>query len=319
MIPPGTSPGPIDRLAKLREERNKFCMRTRLAPITERGYAYDWTLFARWCVEEGLTSLPATADTVGLYITAVLVAGRKISTAERRFWAIRNEHRSAALPLPACEEVRAILSGAQRIRLETPDQATPLTLMQIEQIAGSLVADSPSAARNRAIVTFMFFSVLRRSSLSALMLSDIEFTPEGIIVHLRKEKQDQKGDGRLIGLPTVAKEGACPVAAVRGWLKHRGESDGPLFTRLDYGGQGKRLAPQAIGEVIKRCVSGIGLDPTHFSAHSTRAGFITEASLAGISETIIADHSGHKSMKVLRGYFRRTELWRANAAGMIGL
>jgi len=296
-------------------------MRTLLAPITERGYAYDWTLFERWCVQEGLTSLPATPDTVSLYVTAVLVSGIKISTASRRFWAIRHAHRSAKLPFLIDGEVREILDGAQCLRLETPHQMTPLSLAQIEKIAGSLGGtDTPRAARNRCIVLFGFFSALRRSSLSALMLADIEFAPQGLIVHIRKEKQDQKGEGRMIGLPCGAREFTCPVAAVRVWLKHRGDNPGPLFSRLDRAASpGKRLAPAAIAEVVKTCVSAIGLDRSKFAGHSLRSGFCTAAGEANIGEWLVASQTGHRSMKVLRRYFRRTDLFKANAAGLIGL
>ena len=67
-------------------------------------------------------------------------------------------------------------------------------------------------------------------------------------------------------------------------------------------------------------VALIGLDPRdRYSAHSLRAGFVTAAAEGGAGELLIAEQTGHRSMDVLRGYFRRTNLFRANACSLIGL
>ena len=255
-----------------------------------------------------------------MFITELLVNGKKISTAQRRWSGILHAHRAAALPLPAIEEPRAILNGAQRIRLEQPRQMAPLSIASLERIAAGL-AGRPDAgsARDLAIMLVGFASALRRSTLCALQLSDIEFTSDGLIVRVRKEKQDQKGKGRMIGLPHGKKIITCPVAALRSWIGFRGEKAGPLFQRLDRAGKGLILHPGAIANVVKECVTRIGLDPCEHAGHSLRSGFITEAGCAGIGELLIASQTGHRSMEVLRRYFRRTELFKANAAGLIGL
>ncbi len=47
-----------------------------------------------------------------------------------------------------------------------------------------------------------------------------------------------------------------------------------------------------------------GMDPTGVSGHSLRAGLATAAASAGVQERVIAQTTGHKSMTVLRRYFR---------------
>jgi integrase len=42
-----------------------------------------------------------------------------------------------------------------------------------------------------------------------------------------------------------------------------------------------------------------------FEAHSLRAGFVTSAATRGVPEVAIQDVTGHKSVTVLRGYYRR--------------
>ena len=166
-----------------------------------------------------------------------------------------------------------------------------------------------------------FASALRRSSLAALRLSDVGFGPFGATVHVRYEKQDQEGKGRFIGLPFGHAE-TCPVQALRAWLDLRGLDDGPLFTRmLRFEGWGcdRALAPQAIGDVVQAAVARIGLDPHFYGGHSLRAGFVTSAVEAGVGELLIAAQTGHRSMEILRQYFRRADLFRANACLALGL
>ncbi|MBV8078347.1 MAG: hypothetical protein JO284_18190 [Planctomycetaceae bacterium] len=50
-----------------------------------------------------------------------------------------------------------------------------------------------------------------------------------------------------------------------------------------------------------------------------RAGLITQAAMAGVSERAIQDQSGHKSPAVMRRYIRDSSLFRENAAAKVGL
>jgi integrase len=62
-----------------------------------------------------------------------------------------------------------------------------------------------------------------------------------------------------------------------------------------------------------------GLDPGGVSGHSLRAGFVTAAARRGSTERAIANQTGHRSMLVLRGYIRRTNVFEQNAATEVGL
>jgi integrase len=63
----------------------------------------------------------------------------------------------------------------------------------------------------------------------------------------------------------------------------------------------------------------IGHDPDEYSGHSLRAGFISAAAEAGAGELTISAHTGHRDMNVLRRYIRRVNVFKSNAAGLIGL
>jgi integrase len=67
---------------------------------------------------------------------------------------------------------------------------------------------------------------------------------------------------------------------------------------------------------VQRITAAAGVDGD-FGAHSLRAGFITSAVVAKVSEIDIARVSGHRSAEVLRGYVRRVNVMDAPALAAI--
>jgi len=64
-----------------------------------------------------------------------------------------------------------------------------------------MAADAKSlrGLRNRAILLLGFAGALRRSELVALNNEDLEETPEGLLITIRRGKTDQEGLGRKGG------------------------------------------------------------------------------------------------------------------------
>lgn len=193
----------------------------------------------------------------------------------------------------------------------------PLTIADLERIAAACNSTARRDVRDKAIIIVGFASALRRSSLSELNLADVEFVDQGAVLHIRREKQDQQGNGRMIGLPPSEKKAVCPVEALRAWIALRGNWAGSLFTSLQF--PRHRLRAESIANIIKRRAKAIGLDPSRYAGHSLRAGFVTEAGERGIGDLLIASQTGHRSLRTIRRYFRRRDVFKANAAGMIGL
>jgi integrase len=270
----------------------------------------------------GVESMPATSETVSLYVTDLLSRGLKISTAQRYAAAVSAQHRRQQLTSPLTPEVRRLLVGAKRIRPDRIDQVMPITLDQVERISVALAAeDTPLASRDRAILLVGFASALRSASLASLLLGDVEISQRGILLTIRREKQDQEGRGRYIGIPRGTTPATCPVIALEDWLKRRGGFPGPLFVRFDHIQRWltRHLEPERICQIVQGCVRRIGLDWKLYGGHSLRAGFVTEAGEQGVSEMMIASQTGHRDMTTLRRYFRRSDVWKSNAAGAIGL
>jgi integrase len=167
---------------------------------------------------------------------------------------------------------------------------------------------------------FGFTSALRRSNLVALDLADVSFHHKGVLIYVRHEKaRENNGRGRWIGLTHGKRPDTCPVRTLRAWLHQRGAAAGPLFTRVLHHGEVTltRLDGDEVRRIVKQSVEKIGLEPGPYGAHSLRAGLVSSAAEAGASELIIAKQTGHRSMAVLRTYFRTEDPFRANPCTLL--
>lgn len=298
-------------ISKLIIEEKKLRL-SRRSEATRAGYAHDWSTFEKWCRNAELSSFPVPIQILKYFITDQLSHGYKVTTVYRRMLGIADTLRERGYPVIGdIAEAKAIIDGAQRLRCEQPRQMTPLSVDQIGLIANTLAEDgTPIALRDRSIVTLGFASALRRSNLSSLLLADVTICSQGLLVKVRKEKQDQTGKGRMIPIPKGVGP-ACAIAALEAWLVVRGGTAGPLYTAFNpiRNKPNTKISPNAIWQLTKRNVAKIGLDPALYAPHSMRAGFVTEALARGLGEIRVANHTGHRSLDCLRRYYRPRDLF----------
>jgi site-specific recombinase XerD len=287
--------------------------RAEKAEATRRAYRSDFEIFRAWCAERRTSALPAAPEAVAAFLAHEAERRVRPSTIGRRVAAIRYAHKLAGLPLPTDDErVRATMRGIRRSLGTARAKKTPATVERIvamAPIAGGRFAN----IRDRALLLFGFASAMRRSELAALDFEDIEQTPDGLRVTIRRSKTDQEGHGDVIAVPrgTVA----CPVAALKAWLEAAAITTGPLFRPIAKGErvQAARLTDRSIATIVKAHAARVGLDPATFAGHSLRSGFLTSAAARGASIFKMADQSRHKSMDTLRGYVRDAEIFQGHA------
>jgi integrase len=118
-----------------------------------------------------------------------------------------------------------------------------------------------------------FACALRRSQIVALQVSDLEDAPGGIVVHIRRSKTDQEGQGQTVPLPFGHR--LRPVQALRDWLEKAAITEGPVFRRVSPSGHvlADSLGPPAVAAVVKHYAHVAGLPPVAYAGHSLRAGF----------------------------------------------
>jgi site-specific recombinase XerD len=287
---------------------------------TSRSYHTGWQQFATWCDAHDLSALPASPETVALYV-ADLARTAKPATIDARLAAISAAHRTAEVQSPTkSEAVRLVRRGMRRKLGTAQRQVRAVSVTDLRSIIETFGTDSRSA-RDRALLLVGFAGAFRRSELVALDVADVVESPDGLTITLKRSKTDQEGAGRAVGIPFGSHRDTCPVQAWRDWLDVLNETVGPAFRPISRAGAvaATRLTGQSVAQILKRRAQAVGIDPTSVGGHSLRAGLATAAAAAGVEERIIANTTGHKGTTMLRRYIRSGSLFRDNAAARIGL
>ena len=296
---------------------------------TKKSYQSDWSHFASWCDSHDLKSLPASINTVVLYITE-FAESLKVSTLERRLASISQAHKTAGLDSPALvskEPLHSVWSGIVRSKSSRRDKVAPVLTDDIKLMVQHLKRDDTTgeltlhSLRDRAILLVGYAGALRRSEIASLQSSDIQYTPEGMRILIRKSKTDQDGSGHVLGLIYGAHPATCPVRSLRAWTKVAHIFQGPVFRPIDRHGniKEKAITGHSIALIVKKACLRAGLSPEIYSGHSLRAGFATQAARAGKPERVIMKHTRHKSEKMVREYIRDGDLFNESPTDALGL
>lgn len=283
------------------------------AGATRRAYQSDWLIFEAWCRTRGLDPLPAAAVTLAAFLAAEAAAGRKPASLVRRLAAIRHAHRQAGLPAATDDGlVRATLQGIRRAAGAAPARKAPATADVVRAMIRHC-PDTMKGRRDRALILIGFAGAFRRSELSALELSDLNVTGDGLRVRIRRSKTDPDGLGQEIAIPHGNR--LRPVAALTDWLAAAGIVSGAVFRPVSKGGRvaATALSAAAIATIVKDHAAAAGYDPDEFAGHSLRAGFLTSAAEAGASVFKMKEVSRHKTLQVLEAYVRQAGLFTDHA------
>ena len=211
--------------------------------------------------------------------------------------------------------------------------------------------------RDYALILFGFVGAFRESELVATDVSDYRLVPdEGVRIRMRRSKTQQEGDGPPKVIRFGSNPLTCgPCAFVRLYRlqvgqHQRGEAGmfaalkdvatdvhicdeglppheerldpaAPFFPAVSKWGffREARLTPTAVGKVVQSRIRKAGVDAEGFSGHSMRAGFISEARIAGATDVEIMNQTGHTSAATLRIYDREYAPLVRNASTRIKL
>ncbi|HEY9080479.1 tyrosine-type recombinase/integrase [Magnetovibrio sp.] len=287
-------------------------VRQSVSENTRRAYRADLKHFTAW---GGI--IPASDVMVAEYL--VEHAGElSIATLTRRLASISKTHAAKGLLSPTKSElVKSTMRGIKRAHAAPQRAAQPLLVEDLMRIM-AMLGDDVKDVRDRALLLTGFAGGFRRSELVGLNVDDLEWVRQGLVIHLRRSKTDQEGQGRKVGVP-YARGRWCPVESLKAWITIAEIEGGPIFrpvTRHERI-QDARLSAEAINGVVKERVGAIGMDPKQFSGHSLRAGLATSAAQAGVATWKIRQQTGHASDAMLARYIRDGELFTDNASSAL--
>jgi site-specific recombinase XerD len=292
-------------LVELLEDAERYAAAAQ-SQNTTRAYASDWAQFEAWCERYDLTTMPAPAAVIALYVTSLAKRGLAVSTIRRRAAAIARAHRQAGYLSPTTDpRVLTILEGIARVHGSAPNKKTALLRDPLLDLIDRIDIATTAGLRDRALLLVGFAVGLRRSELVALRIEDVSPSPDGIRIRIARSKTDQHGTGQELLVVYAEPPRPCPVRALRAWIDTAALTTGPVFRRVTRTGAiSSPLTAQSVALIIKKRARAAGLDPREFAGHSLRAGYATQAARDGHHPTQIAATTRHQDQRVLAGYIR---------------
>ncbi|WP_115672798.1 tyrosine-type recombinase/integrase [Ciceribacter selenitireducens] len=178
--------------------------------------------------------------------------------------------------------------------------------------------------RDRAILMVAFASGgRRRSEIAGLRVEQLQreepIQVDGappllsLSIHLGRTKTSGADNDEVVYLS------GRPVDALNAWLAAANIDKGSVFRAIDRWGNVSRrpLDPKAINDMVKQRVEMAGLDPTEFSAHGLRSGYLTEAANRGIPLPEAMEQSRHRSVQQASQYYNSAQRRSGRAARLM--
>jgi site-specific recombinase XerD len=256
--------------------------------LTVRAYRSDLRQFLSFLAEQGLTPEVEAID-VGVlrqYLVAMTVAGLKPSTRSRRLAALRS------LWSYLVDSGIATTNPCRRLRLPRKPRPAP-SCLTAEECVRLLQATDRShydalAFRDRAILTLLLFTGLRRGELLSLSVHDVDLD-----ARMLRVVRGKGGRSRTVPLREVA------VQAVSDWLEFRPACrHAVLFTSRT----GKALRANDLQRMFRRVLAQAGIERPGITLHKLRHTFATMLLRQGVSVAVLQRLLGHASLEMTAVY-----------------
>tara|TARA_A100001015_G_scaffold217843_1_gene244807 strand:+ start:204 stop:1121 length:918 start_codon:yes stop_codon:yes gene_type:complete len=282
------------------------------AENTVRAYESDFRDFSKFCLNNGLKSLPTEPKILSIYLTH-LSKSFKFSTLKRRIASIKVVHKMKGHYLDSKHPIiMENLLGIKRLNGALQKAKKPLLINDLKLLIKAIneyEKKELKKIRNRSLILIGFAGGFRRSELVNVNYDDLEFVKEGVKIFIKRSKTDQSAEGSIKAIPYFSNSEYCPVKNLSDWIEHRNIKDGRIFD----------ISDKSVSLIIKKYASLAGLNPNKYGGHSLRSGFATSAAESGAEERNIMNMTGHKTTQMVRRYIQEANLFKNNALNKIEL
>jgi integrase len=293
------------------------------SPGTLRAYRSVFKAFRMWCTEFGKDHLNPDPVCVAEYL-AFISKRLSFSTINMHLSAIVYSCRQAGHDVDFRNLlIRDTIQGIGRVKNRQQMRSAALMLSDIKLILGTCDYRT-KGIRDRAMILIGFAGAFRRSEIVAIDVKSVSWIDDGVCIRIDKSKEDQDARGQNVIIINGQNPETCPVSALNAWLSFANITEGPVFRAITKTGRitDHRLSDKYVVRTVKERCEAAGItapDGRGISSHGLRAGFITEAYRAGLSDEEIMGHTRHKGISVMRSYVRRERLEHVHPAGHVGL
>jgi site-specific recombinase XerD len=191
---------------------------------------------------------------------------------------------------------------ARRLPLPKVEQPVPVCLNEEDVQRLVAVANKP---HQRAMVTLLVTTGLRRSELVGITLDDLDFEHSQLLVHGKGAKE------RMVPLSDAT------VEALRVYLEHRPTHS---CNRLFVSPLGHALAGRAVNRALERLLRKAGLSDRGITPHKLRHTFATQLIRRGVDVRTVQELLGHADLETTARYLHSdTRSKRAAVEQLSGL
>ena len=272
------------------------------AENTIRAYRSDFIQYQTWCSENSLEPIPATAETMAMYVD-YLSSNNKSATIRRRINSLGTVLKLSKNHDPTKQpEVILAIKRMHRKIGRAQQQATPLTKRLLNRLLGSC-DNSIMGIRNQVLLRLGYETMRRRSELCAFRFEDIVNTPSGkTIIKLNFSKTDQYGAGKVL---PISEELAT---LLQQWREIVGTGGYILRSINRYGHIENSLNSASVSTILKVLQNNLHTPATEqlLSGHSFRVGAALDLLEQGESIEKIMLRGGWQTdstaMKYLRNF-----------------
>ena len=263
----------------------------------------QWRCYLRFCSEYDLVPLPATLDTVLLYIVYLADRFKYVSIINylSALWVL---HKINGIPHvdPSSFEIKMTLKGVRRTIGDVSIQARPISLGELRRIFSSLDLECSEDVAYWVALLLGFRGLLRKSNIVeeglALLVSDVNVNDWGLLAVVRRSKTICFHEREML-IPFTIIRGSifCVYTYVKlllGLVSHTGNHQLISYRRR---GILVRGTYNWLRGRIKRSCEVLGLSTV--TTHSLRRGGSTALMEAKIPLLDIRQMGDWKSMSVL--------------------
>jgi len=257
------------------------------SPLTRRSYLSDlaaFSTFLRNLKPQGETPpSPSDVDLITLrgYLAALNRKGLKKSTVARKIAALRSFFGYLVR--------HGLVSRNPAAGVASPKQERKLPgFLTVDQAQGLMTrpeGETWAALRDRAILEVFYSTGIRNAELTAMRVSDVDFS-DGMITVVGKGDKERK-----------APIGERALAALTEYLRASPTADTKRLFRNRRGGG---LTERSIHRIVKKYMRQIGAPA--FSPHSLRHTFATHLLEGGADLRAVQEMLGHVSLSTTQRY-----------------
>lgn len=231
-----------------------------------------------------------------------------IATVSRHLAFIGRVHTDKSLTNPCKEPLIRDLMQSIRRSYAQQGKVTKTAAALDADLLNKLIQtcdDSLLGLRDRALLLFAFATGgRRRSEVVNARYHQLQLQGNGdflFTIGITKTDQSLKSNDESRIKPVAG----AAAEAMRIWLEKSEIKEGALFRNVTKSGKvGTSLSAQSVRLIVKKRCLQAGIDPSSFTAHSLRSGFITESGKQGNSLFQTMQFSGHRSVAMANHYFR---------------